>query len=201
LVTPPPERPSRLHLLPWRLPDDLVNAWRSLPWIRNNPSHRPQPCGQRADKCALEKVDLTPALLANSLRNTHLQPSDSGEDLAPLNGVPIFSPRRECTGVWLCHRLTLLSPFSRRFCLFSCRERPVGRGLTFVPGDVETRIRLITRRPSLFPTSQARTSIGSPCGSRSLTGEIRGFHVSLLKFVGLGTCCRPGSVLTTRWQR
>jgi hypothetical protein len=43
-----------------------------------------------------------------------------------------------------------------------------------VPGDVETRIRLVTRRPSLLPTSQARTPIGSPCGSLSLASEGEG---------------------------
>ena len=79
--------------------------------------------------------------------------------------------------------------------MFSRNEAPVGRGLTFVPGNIQTRIRLITTRHSLLPTSQARTPMGSPCGSLSLASEggIQGFHVPLPKYAGLGACCRPGS--------
>jgi hypothetical protein len=138
-------------------------------------------------------VDLAPALLSYSLCDTHLQPSDLAEDGAPVDGVPVLSPGRECTGV---KRLSLLSPFPRRFHKFSRNERPVGRGLTFVPGDVETRIRPITGRPSLFPTSQARTSVSFPHGSPSLTGEDTGLPRSAPEVsAGLGTCCRPGSAV------
>ena len=67
---------------------------------------------------------------------------------------------------------------SERFDKFSRAVRPVGRGLTFVPGDIQTRIRAITARPSLFPTSQARTAVGRtlrPAFPRR--GAIRGFRV------------------------
>jgi hypothetical protein len=51
----------------------------------------------------------------------------------------------------------------------------------FAWGDLvrvnSTPIRLITRRPSLFPSSYARTPIGFPYGSLSLTGEVRVYHV------------------------
>ena len=79
-----------------------------------------------------------------------------------------------------------------QFFMFSRTEAPVGRRLTVVPGDVKTRIRLITRRLSLVPTSRARTPMGSPYGALSLASEggIQGFHVSLLKYAGLGACCR-----------
>ncbi len=88
-----------------------------------------------------------------------------------------------------------------RFSKLSCNERPVGRGLTFVPGNVETRIRTITARHSLFPTSQAGIPMGAPCGSLSRAGEIPGFHVPLQKSAGLGACCRPGGVSVTRAQK
>ena len=79
-------------------------------------------------------------------------------------------------------------------CTLSRKEAPVGRGLTFVPGDVETRIRPVTGRPSLLPTSQARTSIRSPYGSPALAGKDTGLPRSASEvFAGLGTCCRPGS--------
>ncbi len=55
--------------------------------------------------------------------------------------------------------------------MLSRDEAPVGRGRAFVPGNVQTRIHLITRRHSLLPTSQARTPLGSPCGSLSLASE------------------------------
>jgi hypothetical protein len=82
--------------------------------------------------------------------------------------------RRGRSAGWSNHpQLTWLSPF-KVFSIRSRKEAPVGRGLTFVPGDVETRIRPITGRRSLLPTSQARTSISSPYGSPSLAGEDTG---------------------------
>ncbi len=85
-----------------------------------------------------------------------------------------------------------------RFYKLSCDERPVGRGLTFVPGDVQTRIHTITAWHSLLPTSQAGTPIGSSCDSLSLAGGVPGFHVPLKKYAGLGACCRPGDLLATK---
>ncbi len=71
-----------------------------------------------------------------------------------------------------------------------------------MPGDVQTRIRAITARHSLLPTSQARTTIGMPCSmlSRRMSGAVRGFHVSLVKYAGLGACYRPGDMWTTATQ-
>ena len=71
-----------------------------------------------------------------------------------------------------------------------------------MPGDVQTRIRAITARHSLLPTSQARTTIGVPCSmlSRRMPGAIRGFHVSLVKYAGLGARYRPGDMWTTATQ-
>ncbi len=76
-------------------------------------------------------------------------------------------------------------------------ERPVGRGLPFGPGDVETRIRSITERPSLFPTSHSRTPIGSPCGSlaRRARYGVSKFHSP--ECVGAGACYRPGGSRST----
>ena len=116
--------------------------------------------------------------------------------MGPLDGVPVLQPWRDCTGVWQGQRLFLPSPVSHRIYPLSCQERPVGRRLTFVPGNVETRIHPITGRPSLLPTSQARTSHRSPCGSPALTGGDTGLPRSASEvFAGLGTCCRPGSTV------
>jgi hypothetical protein len=87
----------------------------------------------------------------------------------------------------------LLSPF-KVISIRSRKEAPVGRGLTFVPGNVETRIHPVTGRHSLLPTSQSRTSISSPYGLPSLAGEDTGLPRSAPEVcAGLGTCCRPGS--------
>src|SRR6185436_16008143 len=64
----------------------------------------------------------------------------------------------------------LLSPF-KVFSIRSRKEAPVGRGLTFVPGNVETRIRPITGRPRFFrppkpALQQFPLRFACPCGRR-----------------------------------
>jgi hypothetical protein len=66
---------------------------------------------------------------------------------------------------------------------------PLSRGMILPSGA--TPIRLITRRLSLFPSSSARTPIGSPHGSLSHLGEIRGYHVPQLRLDGLGLAYTP----------
>ena len=83
----------------------------------------------------------------------------------------------------------------QRFSRLSRDERPVGRGPTFVSGNVQTRIRPITGRPSLFPTSQTRTAIGVPHGTLSQPEGQKRYGVSTFrskKYAGLGACYRPG---------
>ena len=62
-------------------------------------------------------------------------------------------------------------------------------------GNVQTRIRPITGRLSLLPTSQARTAIGVPRGTLSWPEGQARYGVSTFhskKYAGLGACCRPG---------
>jgi hypothetical protein len=66
-------------------------------------------------------------------------------------------------------------PPRSRFHILSCDVRPVGRGRTFVPGDVPTRIRTVTVRHSLLPTSQTRTAKDRPYGLLSPEGSDTGF--------------------------
>src|SRR5712692_6443500 len=55
-----------------------------------------------------------------------------------------------------------------------------------------TPIHPITGRHSLLPSSPSRTSIGSPCGSLSLAGDVRGCHVPSQSHTdGLGALCPP----------
>ena len=56
---------------------------------------------------------------------------------------------------------------------------PIGRGPTFVSGNVKTCIRAITARHSLLPISYSLSTIGRPCGLLSSEGERYGvstFH-------------------------
>jgi len=58
-------------------------------------------------------------------------------------------------------------PSHYRFSKLFRKEAPDGRGRTFVPDHVSIRIRFITKRHLLFPSSQTRTPVGSPCSSLS----------------------------------
>jgi len=91
---------------------------------------------------------------------------------------PICFPRLRCSPYALAKR------HQSDVCSLSCRV------------TLKTRIRPITGRRSLFPTSQARTSISSPYGSPSLAGEDTGLpRFAPEVSAGLGTCCRPGSAV------
>lgn len=58
--------------------------------------------------------------------------------------------------------IAICIPSCRRSSKLSRKRVTVGRGLAFAPGDVQTRIRPVTGRHSLFPTSQARTAVQRP---------------------------------------
>jgi hypothetical protein len=88
-----------------------------------------------------------------------------------------------------------LSSF-KRFSRLSRDERPVGRRPTCVSGNVQTRIRPVTGRPSLLPTSQTRSAMGAPHGALSRPEGRTRYGVSTFryeKYAGLGVCYRPGS--------
>jgi hypothetical protein len=61
---------------------------------------------------------------------------------------------------------------------------PLSRGVMLPHGA--TPISLITRELSLPPSSFIRSSIGVPCSSLSLEGELRTYHVPLVCLDGLG---------------
>src|SRR6202521_5060676 len=66
-----------------------------------------------------------------------------------------------------------------RFSKLSRDVPPIGRGPTFVSGNVKTCIRAITARHSLLPISYSLSTIGRPCGLLSSEGERYGvstFH-------------------------
>jgi hypothetical protein len=93
---------------------------------------------------------------------------------------------------------------------------PLSRGVMLPVGA--TPIHPITGWRSLLPSSHARTSIGLPCGSLSLTGDVRGCHVPSQSHTnGLGAlyppvawdahdkeartpCTRYSALLAQAWQ-
>lgn len=69
---------------------------------------------------------------------------------------------------------------------------PLSRGV--MSPDGSTPISSITEKPSLSPRSCTHTSIGSPCGSLSLSGKIWAYHVSSQCQSGLGPSLSAGSL-------
>ena len=78
--------------------------------------------------------------------------------------------------------------------MLSRAERPDGSQPTFVWEDVALPIRLITRRPSLFPSSSTRSPVGEPYDALSRVGELRAYHVPRRYHDGEGSACPPVTV-------
>src|SRR5712692_1684136 len=88
-------------------------------------------------------------------------------------------------------------------CLLSCRGWPsslvmqdqmdvcpLSRGVILRVGA--TPIHPMTGWRSLLPSSHSRTPIGLPCGSLSLAGDVRGYHVPSQSHTGgVGALCPP----------
>ena len=70
----------------------------------------------------------------------------------------------------------------------------LARGVMLRRGS--TPIHPITGWPSLLPSSSARTPVGLPYGSLSLTGDVRGCHVPSQSHTnGVGALCPPVALL------
>src|SRR5258708_38711588 len=67
----------------------------------------------------------------------------------------------------------------RRLADGSRPPTPEGSRPPFGWGPVATPIRPLTGRPSLAPSSFTCSPVGSPCGSLSLAGGLRAYHVAL----------------------
>src|SRR2546428_4296585 len=77
---------------------------------------------------------------------------------------------------------------------------PLSRGVMLPVGA--TPIHPITGWPSLLPSSPSCTSVGSPCGSLSLTGDVRGCHVPSQSHTnGVGALCPPVALLPMTRKR
>lgn len=111
-----------------------------------------------------------------NLCDTHLESSDVRLDCFPWYSFPASISADRRIGQLGCHR-HLLSHL-RRFSKFFRNETQDGRLLTFASGKFRTRIRPITDRHSLFPSSLTHTSMGSSYGLLSSSrGNVRDYHV------------------------
>jgi hypothetical protein len=85
----------------------------------------------------------------------------------------------------------------RQICVAPCavwltvHARRHQREVCPLSGGVATPIRPITGRLLLPPSSSTRSPIGLPCGSLSLTGGLRAYHVASRKPRGLGPAPTP----------
>ena len=127
----------------------------------------------------LQGFHLTVAFFLLSLCDTHLQPPDSRMNSAPIDRVPIRESRGRTSLPSADHHLQFL--FSGVLQILS--QRKTRRTWASFRSRAFAPIRAITARPSLFPTSQACSPIGTPYGGLSLTGGLQGFHVPLKKYV------------------
>ncbi len=75
---------------------------------------------------------------------------------------------------------------------------PLSRAMLLPCGSIA--IPLITKGPSLFPSSPTRYPIGSPCGSLSLAGGHRAYHVPQTDLNGLGLAYSPVAQRSVRGE-
>jgi hypothetical protein len=145
----------------------------------------------------LQSLDFAPSSRLSCLHDTRLESAHDAMGFGPVDGLPACCLVGSCTsnvGAGLsvpqrcCHHLLCLLD---RLANLSRAERPDGSQLTFVGEDVALPIRLITRRPSLFPSSSTRRSVSSPYDERSRLGELRAYHVPHLYHDGEGSACSP----------
>src|SRR5882724_2535678 len=183
-----PERLSAVAALPQFLqgarflrrgvPKETIHP-RGLPAIVfRHPSDRKGLAAERVGQEMLQGTHLAPSSCLHCLHNTRLEPPHRAVYGIPIDGVPCDRCVGKCTSPCGhgCHLPSLLW----RLPKLSCDERPEGRQPAFACGDValgSTPIHPMTGWPSLFPSSHARTPMGSPCGSLSLPGDVRGCHV------------------------
>ena len=114
-----------------------------------------------------------PAAISHWPGNSESSPSD----LRVTRLQPLYMSCDNVGGAHASVAASICIPPHERFSKLSRDAPPVGRGLTFVPGNVQTRICAITAQHSLIPTSYSHTAIGRLCSLLSPKGAIRGFHV------------------------
>jgi hypothetical protein len=142
---------------------------------------------------SLQDFYLAPSAYFRRLHDTRLEPTHISLRGLPIDGSPTKRFARSRTNSFRCrHLLCLVS----RLLKFSRVKDQKEVCLLSQPGHVadlsdSAGIRSITERPSLSPSSVARTSIGPPYGGLSPKGEIRVYPVPLERHSRLGPLYTP----------
>ena len=173
----------------WCGPNHLVHTRRAFALVFRHPLDGKGFAAERVGQQALQGVHLAPSAFLRRLDDTRLKPTHVLVGRTPVNGVPAVGFVGGCTSRQVRRHL----PCSLcRFFLLSRQSRPVGSQPACASGNVEPRIRPITRRHSLAPTSHTHIAIGSPCGVPTFEKERYGlttFHV--FDRIGLGRLFSP----------
>jgi hypothetical protein len=128
------------------------------------------------------------------LHDIHLEPTHIAVQRLPMKGIPVnrSAGNRTSNPYGRRHLLCFLYRFAKPFR----EKRPEGSGRAFASGDVSARIRPITGRHSLSPSSHTRTAIGSPCGVPTQRWELYGFTTFRgTDWIGLGSLYTPAVLI------
>lgn len=181
------------------VPDHAVHPRRVLALVFRHSSYRKCFAAKRVGQQVLQGFHLVPLAVLRCLDDTRLKPTYSFMDLLPIDGMPIFTVGSSTSRGFRRH----LHHFLSRFFEFSRHNRPEGSLPAFASGNVEPCIRLITRRPSLSPSSFTRIPIGSLCRVPTSFEERYGLTVfRTVDINGLGALCPPVAVLSMseKWR-
>ena len=130
-------------------PRSLVNPWSVLAWVFCHASDGKGSAAERVGEQGLQGWHLVPRASLRCLNDTCLQPTHRLIDRFPWDGMPVCRGVGDSTSREF--RRHLHRPLDR-FVKFSRQSTPQGSLPACASGDVATRIRPTTGRPSLFPT-------------------------------------------------
>src|SRR4029450_7277744 len=147
--------PSSLHLVyghsfAFRVfPEDFIDARGVLALVFCHSSYGKSLAAERMGQQVLQGLHLVPLTGLRCLNDTRLQPTHRLVDRLPWDGMPVCREVGDSTSRRA--RRHLHRPLYR-FFKFSRPSTPQGSLPACASGDVATRIRPATGRPSLFPT-------------------------------------------------
>jgi site-specific DNA recombinase len=166
----------RLPLISRSGPGDLIHAGGALALVLGHSSDGQSVAAERVGQQVLQGLHLAPPAFLRCLHDTRLEPTHVLVGGTPVNVVPILGLVGSCTSRVCLYRHLLC--FLNRLAMLSREDRPEGSQLAFAPDHAATRIRPITVRPSLSPSSSPRTAVGRLCSSPTPEGSDTGLPCS-----------------------
>jgi hypothetical protein len=160
-------------------PGRSVSCWTQQPFLDAQPYRLVSSHTAQASDNASARIRGCPTGSGANLDVTAAEPATEMTSVAAVAPAKVVST----SPTFLHHSLRRLADGSRP-------PTPQGSQSAFAGGDA-TPIRPITGRPSLAPSSLTRSPVGSPCGSLSLAGGLRAYHVPLTQPSGFGRASGP----------